>query len=90
MQIINVSIDDEGRIQVVDFVTWIMNEIEGKVYTRKDVAKTYAILIQKGHKDWAPINLAIMKRWSRSALLWIKSEAWKQINSPASHTTKGV
>lgn len=77
MRIIDITISDKGQIQDVDFVAWIMNEIEGEGFTRKDVARTYAILIQKGHKDWAPINAAIMKRWSKSALLWIKAEAWK-------------
>lgn len=79
MRVIDITIGDKGEIQNVDFVAWIMNEIEGKEFTRKDVAKTYAILIQKGHKNFVDINQAIMNRWSRNALLWIKTEAWKQI-----------
>jgi hypothetical protein len=81
MQPVTLTLNDEGKISDVDFAQWIMNEIEDKVYTRADVAKTYAILIQKGHENWAPINQAIMKRWSKSALLWIKTEAWKQVNA---------
>lgn len=81
MRIIDVTISDEGEIQDVDFVAWIMSEIDEKAYTRADVAKTYAILIQKGHKDFGEINTAIKKRWSMSALLWIKTQAWKQINN---------
>lgn len=77
MRIIDLTISDKGKIDDVDFVAWIMNEIEGEGFTRKDVAHTYAILIQKGHKEFGEINKAIMKRWSKNALLWIKTEAWK-------------
>jgi hypothetical protein len=80
-QIITLTVNDAGEIKDVDFAAWIMNEIEGEGFTRKDVARTYAILIQKGHEDWAPINEAIMQRWSKSALLWIKTEAWKQLKA---------
>jgi hypothetical protein len=83
MEIVTLTLNENGKIVDVDFVARIMNEIAEKVYTRKDVAKTYAILIQKGHNDWAPINQAIMKRWSKSGLLWIKTEAWKQVNAEA-------
>jgi hypothetical protein len=80
-QPIAITLNDAGQIADVDFVQWIMNEIEGEQFTRKDVARTYAILIQKGHQSWAPINAAIMKRWSKSGLLWIKGQAWKQVNA---------
>lgn len=83
MRIIDITIGNKGKIQSVDFVAWIMNEIENKPFTRADVAKTYAILIQKGHKEWTAINQAIMKRWSKSALIWIKTQAWKYVNSNA-------
>lgn len=81
MVAVTVTLNDNGEIADVDFVEWIMNELEDRVYTRADVARTYAILIQKGHKDWAVINQAIIKRWSKNALLWIKAEAWKQVNA---------
>lgn len=81
MNIITITLDDGGRITDADFVAWIMNEITEKVYTRRDVAKTYAILIQKGHKDFAEINRAILKRWSPSGLEWIKKEAWKVVEA---------
>lgn len=83
MEPVTLTINDEGQINDVDFAAWIMNEIEDKAYTRNDVARTYAILISKGHKDWTPINQAIMQRWSKSALLWIKIEAWKQVTAKA-------
>lgn len=71
-----------GRVGIVDvdFVQWILNEIEDKAFKRAQVADTYSILIQKGasHEDIAKINTAILKRWSRSGLVWIKTEAWKR------------
>ena len=83
MRVIDITIGDKGKIQDVDFVAWILNEIEGEGFTRKDVAATYAILIQKGQQEWSEINKAIIKRWSKSALLWIKAEAWKIVNGTA-------
>lgn len=47
---ITITVSDAGSITHVDFVAWIMSEIEGPQFTRKDVAATYAILIQKGHQ----------------------------------------
>lgn len=90
MEIIDITISDEGEIQSIDWVAWIMNELETKGCTRADVAKTYAILIQKGHKDWALINEAIMKRWSKSALLWIKVQARKEIALASARVLRGV
>jgi hypothetical protein len=79
MQPVTLTLNDKNEIADVDFVQWIMNEIEDKVMTRKVVAHTYAILIQKGHQDFKPINEAILKRWSLSGLKWIKERAWKEI-----------
>jgi hypothetical protein len=78
-----ITMSSEGKFTDVDFVQWIMNEIEDKVFKRQQVADTYAILIRKGHKDFKAINEAILKRWSMSGLLWIKTQAWKQLNAPA-------
>lgn len=79
MRVIDITISNKGRIQNVDFVAWIMNEIEGEGFTRKDVARTYSILLQKNtpQDKFVEINKAIIKRWSPSALRWIKEQAWK-------------
>ena len=90
MRVIDIKISDKGKIEDVDFVAWIMNEIEGEGFTRKDVAHTYAILIQKGHENWKPINQAIMNRWSKSALLWIRAEAWKIVDRDLIPSTQGA
>lgn len=79
MQFVTLTLNNQGEIKDVDFAAWIVNEIEDTAFTRKDVAATYAILIEKRHQDWKPINEAILKRWSKSGLLWIKTEAWKQV-----------
>lgn len=79
MRIIDITLGDKGTIQNVDWVAWIMNEIEGEGFTRKDVARTYSYLLQTEtpHDQFAEINRAIIKRWSPSALRWIKEQAWK-------------
>lgn len=80
MEPVTLTLNEEGQIANCDFVQWIMNEIEDPKMTRREVAHTYSILILKGQEEWATINQAIMKRWSKSALLWIKTEAWKQVD----------
>jgi hypothetical protein len=80
-QPVTVTLNDEGQIANVDFVQWIRNEIEDKAFTRADVAKTYAILIQKGHKEFGEINQAVLARWSPAALKWIKEQAWKIVKA---------
>lgn len=77
MEPVTLTLNSTGGIADVDFVQWIMNEIEDKKMTRKDVAQTYAILIQKGHKEFLSINEAILRRWSPSGFRWIKEQAWK-------------
>lgn len=81
MEPVTITLNDDHKIVDCDFAQWIMNEIGDKAFTRADVAKTYAILIQKGHQDWRPINEAILKRWSRSGFKWIKEQAWKFVNA---------
>ena len=76
---VTITLGKDGQFRDVDFVQWIMNEIEDKRFRRQQVADTYAILISKGHKEFAEINQAILKRWSMSGLQWIKTQAWKQL-----------
>ena len=80
MEPVTLKMNAEGQIADCDFVQWIMNEIEDKAYTRADVAKTYSILLQKATPlaTFVRINEAIIKRWSPSALRWIKEQAWKK------------
>lgn len=85
MNPVTITLNDQGKIQSVDFVQWIMNEISDKAFTRSHVADTYAILIQKAMSekginsfDIVKINTAIIERWSPSGLQWIKTQAWKK------------
>lgn len=80
---VTITFAADGRIGDVDFVQWILNEIEDRAFNRKVVSDTYAILIQKGHRDFKQINEAIIQRWSMSGLLWIKTQAWKKVNETA-------
>lgn len=48
--------------------------------TRDEAAEAYADLLQTRPADWGvwPIlNVALMDRWSMSALTYIKEKAWK-------------
>jgi len=55
----------------------LLSELDDKTTTRKDVAKSYALLMKHGHNpDWEIINKAIIDRWSISALNYIKDLAW--------------
>ena len=56
----------------------ILQEIDDKNFTHDSVAITYAFCIDSTENpDFAKINKAIVKRWSLSALEYIKKEAWK-------------
>lgn len=56
----------------------ILNEISHKECKRKDIALTYYFcLISSENINWGNVNRAIIERWSRSGLNYIKVEAWK-------------
>jgi len=55
----------------------LMKEIADKKMTLRDVAQTYALALRQPEETlWAVVNAAIIKRWSRSALEYIKTQAW--------------
>lgn len=65
------------RIEPLDLERVILREIDNKRMTRNDVAQTYAILLKfPGDYNWQRINGAIIKRWSKYALEYIKRRAW--------------
>lgn len=55
----------------------LLAEIADPAMKRADVAKTYALVLHRDDVDWAKVNAAIIERWSRAALKWIKEQAWK-------------
>ena len=59
----------------------LLREIANPKMKRLDIAKTYWWAIIAHHDgveeiDWLKVNTAIIERWSRSALEWIKKQAW--------------
>jgi len=54
----------------------LLREIGDKQFKRRDVAQTYRLAMQSSDEtDWKRVNLAIIERWSMSALIWIKEQA---------------
>ena len=66
------------KIELMGCEEVILQEITDKNFIRDDIAITYAFCIDSSEKpNFSKINKAIIDRWSRSALKYIKSEAWK-------------
>lgn len=58
----------------------ILREIADPRMTRDDVAQTYALMIDYSDiYDWQKINSAIIARWSKHALEYIKRRAWQMV-----------
>ena len=67
------------RIELAGCESALLQEIASKEMKRKDVAQTYALALRSSEFatiNWAKVNRAIVERWSRSALEWIKKQAW--------------
>jgi hypothetical protein len=57
----------------------MLTEIARKGSTRRQVSQLYAMSLRSSERptiDWAKVNAAIMAKWSRNALEWIKTNAW--------------
>jgi hypothetical protein len=64
--------------QPKDFTGELLATIHDPFSRRQEVALDYGFHISYGHKvNWEVANAAIIERWSKSALVWIKREAWK-------------
>ncbi len=81
------------RIELACCEMVLLNEISLPEMKRKDVAQTYALALRsseaKEDVDWAKVNAAIIKRWSVSALKWIKEQAWSGKCFDAEQAAKG-
>lgn len=67
------------RIEMADCENQMMREITTPGFTRRDVAKSYALTLKSSEcssVNWAKVNQAIIERWSPYALEWIKQQAW--------------
>lgn len=72
--------DERIRIELACCEQSLLAEINEKVFTRDDVALTYAMTLcssERDSVDWGKVNKAIIDRWSFSALNYIKEKAWK-------------
>ncbi len=70
------------QIELIDCERVLLQEIADTQFHRKDVAITYAMALRSSDQpDWAKINAAIMARWSRSGLEWIKRQAWSKTHA---------
>jgi hypothetical protein len=66
------------RIMLTDTTDTLLREIADPAMKRADVALTYAMALRSDWKtDWGAVNRAIIARWSRSALVFIKTQAGK-------------
>lgn len=83
-----------GSFELSDPVALILREIAERRMHRRDVALTYALVMQYQFRSEAlakierrkppedafeRINAAILERWSVSGLKWIKRLAWRTI-----------
>lgn len=72
---------DGFRINLVGCTDAVLQEIGAKETMRRDIALTYAMSIKSEAQgadkpDWRKINEAILSRWSRSGLEYIKKRAF--------------
>ena len=64
-----------------DATATLLREVADRKATRNDVAMWYRSAMESERDgistvDWPAVNRAILARWSRHALLWIKGRAW--------------
>lgn len=64
------------RVEMIDVQGQLLAEIADRRMKRANVALTYAFGLRQGGVDWPTVNRAIVERWSRSGLEWIKHRAW--------------
>jgi len=66
-------------IELADCERLLLEEIGRPELKRADIAQTYALTLKSSERErvnWAKVNLAIITRWSKSGLHWIKQQAW--------------
>ena len=68
------------RVELCACTATLLSEIACQGCKRNDVATTYALAILSSEAtDWKAVGAAIIARWSRSALGYIKKRAWKLV-----------
>jgi hypothetical protein len=80
-------VSDDVRVELVDPQGQLLAELGTPGVTRDSVALTYAFALRADSRgeaiDWPVINRAIIGRWSESALVYIKTKAWKRVEGGA-------
>jgi predicted GIY-YIG superfamily endonuclease len=72
------------RVELACCTQTLLREIAEPLTTRDSLALTYALAICSSEGvDWGEVNAAIIRRWSLSALEYIKRKAWKRIEEKA-------
>ena len=69
--------DEHFEVVMCNCEVTLIQEIAMPEMTRNSLALTYAFAIRSGEAvNWEQVNKAIIERWSRSALEYIKQRAW--------------
>ena len=64
-------------LELANCTNHLLSEIADPAMKRRDVAQTYALAMRSSEAiDYERVNAAIIERWSRSALEFIKRMAW--------------
>lgn len=67
----------EPHVELANCTIYLLDEITNRHMHRRDVAQSYALAMKSSEAtDWALVNQAIIKRWSKSGLAYIKRQAW--------------
>jgi hypothetical protein len=68
----------EFTLELMDCTRVLMDAIADKNATRDMVADAYWMAVRSSYPtDWGKVNRAIIARWSKSALVYIKTKAQK-------------
>jgi hypothetical protein len=68
------------NVEMVSMEEMILQDIKNKASKRDSVALRYSFCISSDEViDYEKINKAIVARWNRGALTYIKNKAWKRV-----------
>lgn len=66
------------RFELANCENVILREVAMPEMKRRDIAQTYRLAMESSECqriNWGKVNRAIMERWSKSGLIWIKEAA---------------
>ena len=66
-----------SMLEMVNTTNVLLENIADRKFKRLDIARLYALSLESSEKtDYKVVNAAIIERWSKSALIYIKEMAW--------------